>query len=246
MTDELLNDDIMQDAFDDATNYTPPPPEYYGEIGIDAWAIAGFVKGSFQPVWDPTNPLHKVKQTIVKMIVIPLPEANMTFNIERDMVVQDRKSGWTNITWKSAQELGIQNARDLKGKFAKVKLTKTGESYRKKDDVTGERTGDLVEKSTIEFLEIYENEEACRTAYLAARGDSVPATEQAPAPAPAQTTILTRENALNVAAAVVKSAKISNEGDAVKVAVAEQFAKMPMVTEHFSVDDAEIMALIEE
>jgi hypothetical protein len=243
MTEDFLNDDIMQDAFDDATNYTPPPPEYYGEIDIDAWAIAGFVKGSFQPVWDPTNPLHKVKQTIVKMIVIPLPEANMTFNVERDMVVQDRKSGWTNITWKSAQELGIVNARDLKGKFAKVKLTKTGESYRKKDDVTGERTGDLVEKSTIEFLEIYENEEACRAAYLAARGDSTPATEQAPDTAPVVNDA--KKTALDFAKVVIKNAKMNNAPDAVKDAVAAQFASMPMINAHYSVDDAEIIALIE-
>lgn len=240
MSDDFLNDTM--DAFDDATNYTPPPPEYYGEVDIDAWAIAGYVKGQYKPVWNPNDPLHKVKQTNVKMILIPLSEANLSFNIEREMVVQDRKSGWTNITWKSAQALGIVNARDLKGKFAKLQLTKTGDSYRKKDNVTGERTGDLVEKTTFEFLEIYENEEACRAAYLAAMGDIPPATEQSPAPAPVNDAKVT---ALQFATVIIKNAKMNNAPDAVKNVVAQQFANMPMINAHYSVDDAEIVALIE-
>jgi len=240
MSDEFLNDEM--DAFDDATNYTPPPPEYYGEIDIDAWAIAGYVKGQFKPVWNPNDPLHKVKQTNVKMILIPLPEANATFTIEREMVVQDRKSGWTNITWKSAQALGIVNARDLKSKFAKLKLTKTGENYHKKDDVTGERTGDLVEKTTFEFLEIYDSEETCRAAYLAARGEDTSTTEQTPVPAPVNDA---KKTALDFAKVVIKNAKINNAPETVKDAVAAQFENMPMINAHYSVDDDEIAALID-
>ncbi len=235
-----MPDNKMNDAFDDASDATIPPSEYYGEFLIDAWSIAGYVKGQYQPVWDENNPLHKTKQTAIKMIVLPLDECGLSFQVERNAVAQDVKSGWIKITWKTAKELGIHNARELNGKFVKVILTKTGDSYRKKDEVTGERTGDLVEKTTFEFLKIYENKEACVADYLSqyqAKNAPQNVTTQA------EPVNQERETALKFAVAIVANAYREDE-EKMRELVSKKFAEMPMIGNHISVDDEEVVKMM--
>ena len=224
------------DALDDATNAELPPSEYYGEIQIDAWSCV-LTKGVGKEIFDGQIHNESQKRTAVDIILRPLSESNLDFSIDRNLIAQS--AAWTKITWPSAQEHGITNARELKGKFVKAGLVPTGRTWDKKDE-NGIPTGEKGTETTLKFLKIYADQTECVAEYIEKFGDRREnAQESAVAKAPASP----RDTALTFAKAVITNA-YREDPDNVNVLVAAKFAEMPMINEHLTVNDPDVVALI--
>jgi hypothetical protein len=245
----MTEGNLQNDAFSfDETDINGKPFRIWGQMNWDAF-FKNWEKGKRpEPFIDGVHS-ERNKVRWVKFSISPIAEMNLNAQWEKDGAMHHPT---VSVPIRSAQSLGkiTGSTEPLHDSFCVVEDVPSGEKYQKKNAdgspmFDEEQNPVMVYKKTYKFIKFFDSEDECIADFIAERGDSAPATEQSPAPGPAQTTILTRENALNVAMAVIKSAKISNKGDAVKEAVAEKFAEMPMINEHFSVDDAEIIALIE-
>src|SRR3546814_5025676 len=62
-----------------------------------------------------------------------------------------RSREWQGIVWASARDLGVQHARELNGKYAKIQLAKSGHKWTSKE-------GEEVEGTTFKFLALRSEE----------------------------------------------------------------------------------------
>ena len=213
--------------------------EYFGEVGLDVWFCV-LEKGVGKVPYSEQEHSIDKRLTAITMGIIPVPSANLQFSVDRDYIAEFRP--WNAITLPSIKKLGV-SLRELDGKFARVKLTETGETYTNSQ-------GETKEKTVFEFLEIYETLEACETAFAAARGSapaqSPPPIVDAPSNAPSNSN-KEKEAALKFLEVAVKSTcKGKNDLDEARQAVAEQIAKMPMINKHFTIDSPETMNFMAE
>jgi len=114
------------------------------------------------------------------MSMIPLPEMNITFKLERGLIAESRE--WAGVVLPSIKAAGVASVREANGKFAKLQQAGTGRKYRTP-------AGEEREATTFKVLAIYESEAACRDAYYAETGkapdadgsEPIPGFEEAPA-----------------------------------------------------------------
>lgn len=150
----------LNDPLDAASNATLPPRNYYGQIEVDAWFCV-LERGKGKLVYDPQ--VHNVDQrrTAIRIALLPLPEQNVPFALEREMIAESRE--WAGIVLPSLKALGITNLREANGKWAKMQQVPTGRTYRN-------AKGEEKEATTFKFLTLYPDEASCRAAYMADRG----------------------------------------------------------------------------
>jgi len=239
-----IPDTTVVDPFDSATAAHMPSAEYYGEIIIDAWNCV-LEKGSGKRPFNPQADDPASRRTAVDIAVLPLAEANLKFSLERKLVAESK--AWTGITWPSLQKLGLNNAREAKNRFCRVKLSPTGRTWIGAD-------GEKKEETTFEFIELYGDELGCKAAFSlkgnhaaapvtdAPVDNAAPAVSGSPAAGPDDPA---RKTALTFAKAIVTNlARAEKDPVALQTKVAEKIAAMPMVSKYYSGDSAEIMEMI--
>ena len=238
------------DPFDAATNAKAPSAEYFGEIVLDAWSCV-LEKGVGKRPFDAMSDDPARRSTAVDIIILPIADANVRFNIERKLIAESK--AWTNITWPSLQKLGLVNAREAKGRYCKVKLAPTGRTWDKKDQ-SGALTGEKGEETTFEFIELFADEAACIAAYHGRNGHQPEAAAGNPAPVapvavasagpaedPAKKTALTFAKAI-----VTNLARAEKDLFILQGKIAEKIAAMPMISQFYTADSPEIVQLIAE
>ncbi len=233
-TNQVMNDPFALAEDPQEIKYTN---EYFGEVGLDVWFCV-LEKGIGKVPYDQNTHSIDRRLTAITMGIIPVPASGLQFSIDRDYIAEFRD--WNAITLPSLKALGV-SLRELNGKFARVKMTETGETY------TNSK-GETKEKTVFEFIEIYETLEDCEAAYAEVRGQ--PAVEKTVPPIAGgsnnggEKERMAAEKFLQVAVKSACAGK-SDLGEA-REAVAAQIAKMPMIAKHFTVDSPETMEIMAE
>ena len=230
-------DPSVIDPFDSASDAHALSAEYYGEVILDAWHCV-LEKGSGKRPFDPQVDDPATRRTAVDIVVLPLAEANLKFSLERKLLAESK--AWTGLTWPSLQRLGLVNAREAKNRFCRVKLTPTGRTWTGSD-------GEKKEETTFEFIELYADEPACKSAYAAKNGGHSPAATAAIPSQPTAADEPGRKTALTFAKAIVTNlARSEKDPLALQLKVAEKIAAMPMVGKYFTAETPEVLQLIVE
>jgi hypothetical protein len=236
MTQQFVNDPFALAEDPQEIKYVN---EYYGEGGLDVWFCV-LEKGVGKVPFDQNQHPIDRRLTAITMGIIPVPASGLQFNIDRDYIAEFRD--WNAITLPSLKALGV-SLRELDGKYARVKMTETGETY------TNSR-GETKEKTVFEFLEIYESLEACEAAYEARGGNSggnQTAQKVANAPSTPSDGSKERDAAEKFLKVAVQNAcRGKSDLEEARQAVAEQIAKMPMINKYFTVDSPETMNFMAE
>lgn len=225
------NQTVTNDPYESANEATVRPRDYYGQIHIDAWFCI-LQKGVGKVSFDPQQ--HNVDQrcTAITMSMIPLPDMNITFKLERETIAESRE--WAGIILPSIKAAGIASVKDANGKFAKMQQVPTGRKYRTS-------TGEEREATTFKVLAFYSDEAACRQAYYAETGKAPDGSEPIPGfdDEPAKP-------AANIGAAkqfILAFAKQKNyDLDATREVCRQQ----PMITNAIDVDSDEFTQIVAE
>ncbi len=217
------------DAFDSASNVQLQAFDIYGEISIDAWHCVLKKGEGKRPYQDGQDDLAD-RKTAIDIILHPIEEMNSKFQHERSLIAESM--AWAKITWPSLQKLGLNNAREAKNRYCRVKFTATGRKWTNKN-------GEPTEETTFEFLELFAAKQDCVTAYLNLKGKDKAAALNTDSPE--------KSNAYKFAVAIVKNvANETRDFGQLTQKVKDKIAAMPVVSKHFTIDSPEIMALIAE
>lgn len=228
------------DPFDNVEN----PPEFafelVGEISMDVYLFQ-FVNKQ-KVAFDESNKNKSGRTlrayTAIDMEIFPLDADRYPW--KRPFIAEFDE--WKMFTLPSLKALGA-NVRELNGKWAKVKLVKTGRKYFNRENEEREAT-------TFEFLAIYDNladAEQAQAELDAERDDNgtVPSTpETIKAVAPDHSTQY--DTALQFMEAFAKQAVEKTGGDLVKAKeyLAKEFASQPLLSDYFTVESPEVLEAI--
>ena len=228
------------DPYNSASNPELPAFELWGMLEVNAWACA-LVKGVGKVPYDKT--IHDRRATAIDLFVQPLPEQNITNakSCERHLIAESKE--WANITWKSIKDLGIDNLREVNGKWTRVAVVPNGKTYKNKD-------GEVKDETTFKVIAFFDDEEKCRAAYLASGGHAAspvmtsfdPDGTSAPVVSQDDTDKQTALAFLKVIIPTACNGKTTLEEK--KIAITIALAQYPTVSKFFTADSPEVIALI--
>lgn len=231
------------DPFDTASN--PPVQTYdlFGKVEISAWACA-LVKGTGKVPFDPS--VHERRFTAIDVYIAPLPEIDVKYpkSLEDHWIAEFAE--WAKLTLPSIKALGIDNVRELNGRYARVARVPNGKKYEKKDPNTGQGTGEMKDETTFKFVALFADEDACRTAYLAAGGQPAGNGNNVPVVIPPDnnTEMATAYAFLKVI--VTNAARGATNWNDAKAKVATALIQYPTVAKFYTADSMETGQLITE
>lgn len=225
------------DPFDAATELGDRKPVYYGRMEVTA-SFLSMVKGQAPQVFNEQIHDADTRRTQVHMICNPIDAMNLTQLVERKLIADF--GAWPKIVWPSLRDLGLKNARDLNGKWAKIEMVKTGRTYQSS-------RGETQEETTFKFLALYQTAQEATAAYLADGGKAPAAAQDEPAMAidmghgagsNGNGANAERETAKAFLQALVKQ----SGGDKGKLAAS--IAQMPMIAKYFTADSPEVVQML--
>lgn len=228
--EQTLEQTMINDPWDSAENPVFRASEYWGQINVDMFYCV-LEKGRGKVAFNPELHRAEDRRTAIDMVLFPLPEQNISFEVSRNMIAESAE--WAKIVLPSIKAFGI-TLRELNQKWVKLHFKPTGRKY---TNANGEER----ENTTFEFLTLFPDEIACRADFGggAGRTDSATtATESAP---------IDKEKATAYAflkVIVEKAAKGKTDLEAVRVDVAKNITAYPMVAKVFTVDSPETVQLI--
>lgn len=235
--------------FDVAMNPPKLPNEWYGQMSVNAWFCA-LVKGTGKVAWDPNvtdpntgQPMRRY--TCIELKLTPMTDQADLNPVERNMLAEFGE--WTDIVLPSLKDLGITSLQALNNAWVRAEMVPTGRTYTNSNGETRDAT-------TFKFLSVYAGEEACRNAYIAARG-SGPAYASSPSATNTMNTAPTngngngnreREVAEEFLKPYVQNAWRKSGGDLDKARgeLAQMIAGQALLAKYFTVDSPEVMDLL--
>ena len=221
------------DPFNSASNPSLPAFELWGMVEVNAYACA-LVKGLGKVRFNPS--VHDKRFTAIDLFVQPLAETNVTNpkSCERHPIAESKE--WASITWNSIKSLGTENLREVNDKWARVAVVPNGKTYENKD-------GEKKDETCFKFLAFFDNEDACRSAYLTNGGHAAPAPTEQPAPVSQDDT--DRQTAMAFLNVIVPNAARGKASVAdAQAAVSVALTGYPTVAKFFTADSDEVTALI--
>lgn len=217
------------DPYERAAKAQLRPREFWGQVQIDAW-LCVLVMGKGKVPFDPAQHREDRACTALNIAVLPLPEQNITFPIERELIAESNE--WIKIVWPSLRQFDLETPKDAKGKWCRARFVPTGRTYTNAN-------GEEKEATTFEFLALYDSEDACRAAYL--EGSNNPAADHGSG---GETGTAVNDPERHTALEFVKVLAKAHGGDAETLAA--EMAKMPLIAKHFSIDSPEVQELLTE
>lgn len=223
------------DPFDAATEAGERSGTWYGKCDVGA-SFVKLVKGQGKSLWSKQDGIDQ-RRTEVHIVITPIDAMNSTQLVERKIIAESKD--WSGTVWPSLRTLGLKNARDLHGKFAKVEFVKTGRTYTTRNGQTGEET-------TLKFVALFDSAAQCTAAYVADGGcivhedapDDAMAIDMGHQDAPAQSDDIERETASLFLPILVKQAK----GDI--RTLSDALASTPLVSKFFTIASPEVVELL--
>jgi hypothetical protein len=227
------------DVFDSADNpqLKTGPQDYFGQVRMDMFFCI-LKKGIGKQPFDASQHSPDDRRTAVDINIYPLAEQNISYDVTRNMIVESRE--WAAIVLPTIKNLGI-STRDLNNKWTHVRTKGTGATYTNKN-------GDQVERTTFEFVALFDTEAACRTAYQAwAAGSPTPAPAAAPAPNGNGAGDAGKQTAAKFAKVIVENAcKGQTDLGVITRTIAANIAAMAPVAKYFTADSPEIQTMVFE
>lgn len=219
------------DPFDAATEAGERSYEnvYFGQVKIKPEFVV-LQKGVGMVPYSESKHDANDRRTNVRMMLQPLRESGLQYTVERNVLAESRT--WAKITWASARKLGLNNARDLDGTWVQAKLAETGRTW--------ESNGETKKETTLEFVEIYADREACVAAYQERFGENGDGAENAGTNGKVHSPNGDAEKATALEFAKVLVGQYGEDKDALAKAMAE----MPMIAKHFTIESPEIQQLL--
>lgn len=220
------------DPFDAATELGDRKPIYYGRMEVTA-SFLSMTKGERPEPFDENRHAADTRRTQVHLICNPIDAMNLTQLIERKLIADF--GAWPKIVWPSLRDLGLKNARDLNGKWAKIEMVKTGRTYQS-------NRGETQEETTFRFVALYNTAAEATAAYLADGGklNTAPADGN-----PAMAVDMGHGAGGNGANAERETAKaflqaLVKQANGDKGKLAASIAMMPMIAKYFTADSPEV------
>lgn len=214
---DILNEEVVAPSF-----------ELWGQAFVTVWKAA-LVKGQGKVEFDPV--MHKRMVWAIDLSIIPLTGANAR-TAERSMI---QTSNEWKLTQASIKELGIEPS-DVDQKFVKISFKPTGETY-------VNAAGEEKNKTYIHFEKLYPDEATCLEDSFFE--DETPSIETI--------TVQNDEDDQDKAVAtallgqMVRTA-VKGSKDLVGVlnALRSSLPKSPVVSKHFTLDSAELLAMVQQ
>lgn len=231
MTDQVINQNqvLVDDPWMSAENPVFRAAEYFGQINIDMWYCV-LEKGAGKIQFDPKTHSADARRTAVDMVLNPLPELNLNFEVSRSLVAES--ADWAKIVLPSIKQFGL-SPRELNGKWVKLQFKGTGRKYTN-------REGEERENTTFEFLKVYQSEAECRADY---NGESVEPANSV------SSVVSTDDKEKTTALAFLKSfvevaCKNNTELDKIRATVSTNISGTPLLAKYFTIDSPEVTELI--
>lgn len=146
------------DPFDAAMN--PPEPKktsrWFGRLFVDVWPCV-LEKGEGKVPFDPAIHKESDRVTAIEMELVPLPDYDVSFTLERNMV--HFAKAWRRVTLPSIQALEI-DLRALHESFVAVEFKPTGRKWTGQD-------GEEKQETAFVIVEKFADQDECRKAYIA-------------------------------------------------------------------------------
>jgi hypothetical protein len=203
-----------------------PSFELWGQAYVTVWKAA-LVKGQGKVEFDPV--MHKRMVWAIDLSIIPLTGANAR-TAERSMI---QTSNEWKLTQASIKELGIEPS-EVDQKFVKISFKPTGETY-------VNAAGEEKNKTYIHFEKVYQDEASCLEDALFeddTQTADVPTEQQGDQDKEVATALLGQ---------MVRTA-VKGSKDLVGVlnALRSSLPKSPVVSKHFTLDSAELLAMVQQ
>lgn len=241
------NQVAINDPWDSAENPTFAAPEYWGLCSMDMYYCV-LQKGVGKVRFDAQQHQVDQRRTAIDIVVTPLPEMGSAREASRSMIAESKE--WASIVLPSIKTLGV-STRELNGKYVHITFAPTGRTYVKTNDDGTQETRD---NTTIKFLKVFADENACRADWAAhggtptsdSNGDVPPLTTP---PSNGNGNGADKEKATGLAflRVIVNNACAGqNDLNVIRESIAANIAQYPPVAKFYTVDSPETMALIAE
>jgi hypothetical protein len=217
--------------------------DYFGLVKVDTYFCV-LVKGQGKIPYDPGQHTEDQRRTSIEIVVIPLAEQNIQFDVSRSMIAESRE--WAGIVLPSIKNLGI-SPKELNGRYAHLRTKETGETYVSQ---RGKHAGETRAKTTFEFVAVYGSEAECRAAYQAytsGAGSTPAASTPPPINGNGSNPVAdaAKDTALKFLKVIVDNAcRGQKDMNVIRTTITANLANMPMVNSHFTVDSPETMELV--
>jgi hypothetical protein len=206
----------------------------------------------FDPFESASNPpeqtydlsIHDKRFTMIDMYLQPLIEINVrnTRSLEYHEIAEF--GSWPKYTLPSIKALGVDNVREINGRWARITRVGINKFYDKKDP-QGNLTGEKGEETTWKFVQFFNSEDECRAAYFANGGKPLEGNgRNAPQPVSDDNEKVTAAAFLKVI--VTNAARGKGSYADAKAAVEQALAQYPTVNKFYTADSIETGALITE
>ena len=214
--------------------------ERFGQAFVEVREVR-LAKGLPKEDWDAERHDSEHHQWEITIRVDPLPEMGLTFFDRKEMIAGFGDFPWK--VWPTLKALGVKNVGELHEAWVRYEMVPNGRKYTKRD--TGEQRDEL----TFKFLEIYQDEDTCRMAYGASRGEVVHSTpsddngageiDMSHGAGSVDNNDVERETARQFLQVLVNQHRSDRD------ALAKALAGMPMVSKYFTIDSPEVVQMLE-
>jgi hypothetical protein len=214
--------------------------EIWGQVEARSWYCV-LEKGTGKVEFNPDLHNPDQRRTAIEIIVHPLPDMGLTFDVTRSMIAESHE--WASIVLPSIRDLGL-HPRALNGVW--VKIANVTLTDRKGSPVTyTDSNGIEKERKTIKFLKLFASEDECRADYLASSGKHAPASTQHEEKSDSNSGDKERQTALAFLKVFVQNTcRGQNDIDVIRKLLASQIATQPLITKYYTVDSPETIELI--
>lgn len=223
-------------------------PQYsnviWGQCEARSWFCV-LEKGIGKVEFDPQMHSPDQRRTAIDIIVRPLPDMNLAFDLTRNMIAESRE--WASIVLPSIRDLGI-SPKQLNGSWVKVQTVpltdKSGNTITYTD-----ANGIVKEKTTIKFMAIFKNEDECRADYLANSGKAQDTQYKMKENGNGGNgnSNKERETALKFLKVYVENAcRGQSDLNAIRRTLELNIIQQPLISKYFTVDSPEVIKMITE
>lgn len=219
-------------------------PQYsnviWGQCEAKSWFCV-LEKGIGKVEFDPQMYSADRRRTAIEIIVRPLADMGLSFDLARNMLAESRE--WAAIVLPSIRDLSI-SPKQLNGSWVKVQTVPLTDNAGKTVTYT-DSNGVVKEKTTVKFLAIFKDENECRSDYQANSGKAPQDTQYAAASNGNGNK--ERETALKFLKVYVENA-MRSEPDivAARNKLATMIAQQPLISKYFTVDSPEVLDMMAE
>lgn len=231
------------DPWDSAENAKEPvfSNVIWGQCEASSWFCV-LEKGIGKMEFDPQQHSPDQKRTAIDIIIHPLPEMNLMFDLTRNMIAESRE--WAGVVLPSIRELEI-SPKQLNGSWVKVQTVPLTDHLGNTITYT-DKNGTVKEKTTIKFLKIFKDQNECLADYIAE--SSKPVIDGGNGkPSNGNGGDKERQTALKFLRVFVQNeCKNTYDIAQIRAALATKIASQPLINKFFTIDSPEVDELIAE